>query len=129
MAAALGLPDRQTRFAAATLSGSFADHGVAGGFTGAGGQIGAVPLRLSDAAGQWGFGGGALTLDGALTVADTDAASPRFHPLAAHDVALRLADDRITATGTLVEPTTGTRVAGLAIVHDWRTAPAMPISL
>ena len=128
--ATLGGHDRPTRFAAETLAGAVTPGGVAGSFAGAGGQIGAVPLLLSDAAGRWAVTGGALDLGGDLTVSDATAAEPRscpptaaavgprFCPLRARDVALRLADGRIAATGTLTEPTTGIRVAGLAIGHD-----------
>ncbi|WP_174293085.1 YdbH domain-containing protein, partial [Sphingomonas bacterium] len=46
---------------------------------------------------------------------------PRFCPILARDVALRLAGDRIAATGTLVEPITATRVAALTVAHDLGT--------
>jgi hypothetical protein len=101
--------------------------GVEGGFTGAAGRIGAVPLLLSDAAGRWSVQGGVLALAGGLTVADVDAAAPRFRPLPVRDVTLRLADGRIAAAGTLVAPGSGSGsgpgsggrvVAQVTLAHD-----------
>ncbi len=113
----LGTPERMTRLDVATLAGGFTARGAVGTFAGAGGQIGNVPLLLSAAEGRWGVAGGILSLDGALTVADA-AADPRFTPLAARGVALTLANGRIAATGTLVEPSRGVTVARVAIAHD-----------
>ena len=137
VAVSLGSAERQTRVAAASLRGTLTAAGAAGAFAGAGGRIGAVPLALSEAAGRWSFADGALDVTGALTVADAQVAAaacppvaaqtaanqppPRFCPLLARDVVLRLADGRIAATATLAEPTTGTRVAGLSLAHDLGT--------
>nr|MDQ2879257.1 YdbH domain-containing protein [Pseudomonadota bacterium] len=82
-----------------------------------GGQIGNVPLLLSNAAGAWRLDGGALGVTGALDVRDA-AAVARFKPLVARDVALTLKDSKITATGTLIEPAKNVRVAALSIAHD-----------
>ncbi|MBM6576051.1 YdbH domain-containing protein [Microvirga sp. SRT01] len=117
VAARLGAPDRQTRIEAATLSGMIANGGVAGTFAGGGGKIGAVPLILSAADGRWALKGGVLDLTGALTVSDAQTDNPRFRPMQARGVALRLAGSAITATAMLHEPTTGTRVADLRIGH------------
>ncbi|MBJ6120664.1 intermembrane phospholipid transport protein YdbH family protein [Sphingomonas mollis] len=116
VAARLGSPDRLSRLDIATLAGTMASGRVTGRYDGAGGQIGNVPLILSAAAGDWTLAGGTLALTSALTVSD-QATTPRFRPLAARDVALTLAGDRIDVTGTLHEPTTGTRVATVAILH------------
>ncbi|WP_241659758.1 intermembrane phospholipid transport protein YdbH family protein [Sphingomonas glacialis] len=113
----LGTPERQTRLDVATLSGSLTAAGFAGSFDGAGGQMGAVPLLLSSAAGNWRFAANRLALDGGLMVADS-AADPRFKPLAARSVALTLVGNAITATGTLFEPTKAVRIADVAIAHD-----------
>ena len=115
--ARIGPADRQTRLDFAHLDGGVAGDSLGGGFTGGGGQIANVPLALSAADGRWRFVGGKLMVDGALTVADT-AASPRFKPLAARNVALTLAGGTITSTGTLVEPTKQVKVAEVSIVHD-----------
>ncbi|MBB3346672.1 YdbH domain-containing protein [Sphingomonas sp. BK069] len=114
--ALIGPPDRVTRIDAARLDGALGGDGVTGRFTGAGGAIANVPLVMSAADGRWRFDGGALALDGALTVAD-QATPARFEPLAARDVRLTLRDGAITAAGTLQEPGTGTRVADVTIDH------------
>ncbi len=114
--ALLGAPDRQSRLTVAGLTGTIAGGTVTGRFTDTGGRIGNVPLVLSAAAGDWSLDRGILSLTGALTV--SDAATPaRFRPLAAREVAFRLAGGDIAATGVLHEPTTGTRVATVAIAH------------
>lgn len=114
--ARIGSAERVTRFDIATLDGAFG-QAIGGAFKGAGGQIGAVPLLLSDAAGTWRMTDGKLQLAGALTVKDA-AADPRFKPLAANNVALSLADNRIVATGILAVPDHDVKVADVAIAHD-----------
>ncbi|WP_277978719.1 YdbH domain-containing protein [Sphingomonas phyllosphaerae] len=116
VAALIGPLDRLTRIDAMRLEGTVGGAGVKGRFTGAGGAIANVPLVMSAASGQWRFAGGALALDGALTVAD-QATPARFEPLAARDVTLTLRDGAIAAAGTLHEPSTGTRVADVTIAH------------
>ncbi|HEU0067446.1 MAG TPA: YdbH domain-containing protein [Sphingomonas sp.] len=111
----IGSPARETRLDFARIEGRLNGE-LTGGFAGGAGQIANVPLLLSAAAGDWRFAGGALTLTGALAVADA-APTPRFQPMAARDVALSLVAGAITAKGVLHEPTTGTRVADVAIVH------------
>lgn len=115
--ARLGAPERETRLAAGSLDGRIGADGLAGRFADTAGRIGAVPLALSGAKGEWRFARGVLTLTGGLTVGDA-AATPRFRPMAARAVALRLAGGRVAATGTLHEPVTGTKVAAAAIRHD-----------
>lgn len=116
----LGTPERLTRLDIATLGGSLAGDGPGGSFDGAAGQIGAVPLLLSAASGRWRFAANRLTLDGALSVADS-AADPRFKPLAARGVTLSLADNRIAASGTLFEPSKSVEIADVGIAHDLGT--------
>lgn len=107
--------DRVTRLDVESLTGSFA-RDIAGGFAGLGGQIGAVPLVISGAAGNWRAEGSGLALAGKLQVRDAEA-SPRFHPLVSDDARLRLADGAITATAGLKSPT-GISVAQVEIRHD-----------
>jgi translocation and assembly module TamB len=116
VSARIGPPERQTRLDFAHLDGGVGGGGLTGAFAGGGGQIANVPLALSAADGHWRFAGGKLALDGALAVGDT-AATPRFKPLAAQNVALTLAGGTITTTGTLVEPTRQVRIADVSIVH------------
>lgn len=118
LAVRLGEVTRQTRLDVGSIAGRFATGGAAGTFAAAGGQIGNVPLLLSGADGTWRLAGGALTLDGALGVADAQVASPRFNPLAARDVTLRLVDGRIAAAGALADPKSGARIAQVRLRHD-----------
>lgn len=115
--ARLGTPARLTRLSVGSLEGRLNAGVLAGRFAEAGGQIGNVPLVLTQANGAWRFAGGALAVDGALTVSDA-AAPARFQPMAARGVTLRLAKGAITAVGVLHEPVTGTKVADTAIRHD-----------
>jgi hypothetical protein len=105
-----------TRIAATRLAGRVVGSGAQGTFAGGGGQIGTVPLLMSAGEGNWRFDGRRLTLHGALRVADT-AATPRFQPMAARDIAFALDGDAIRATGDLIEPTTNTPVAKVTIDH------------
>ncbi|SEJ29842.1 Dicarboxylate transport [Sphingomonas sp. OV641] len=114
--ARIGRPASVTRLDFASLDGRVARGAIAGTFAGGAGQIGNVPLLLSDAAGDWRFQGGALTLGGALAVNDA-ADSPRFNTLAARAVALTLAGNAITAKGTLYEPAKSVKVADVTIRH------------
>jgi hypothetical protein len=115
--ARIGPSGRSTRLDFGHVDGALHGGALAGRFSGGAGQIGAVPLLLSDAAGNWTFARGALRVNGALSVADAQAASPRFKPMAARDVALTLENGRIATTGALYEPTRGVKVADLAITH------------
>jgi hypothetical protein len=114
--ARLGRPESLTVITAETLDGRLTPRGVAGRFAGGGGRIGAVPLLLSKAVGDWRFADGALALGGTLAVADT-ATPARFNPLDGRDVRLTLAGNVIRATGTLSAPGTDVRVADVAIEH------------
>ena len=116
VAARLGSPDRVTRIDLGQLTGRIEGGAVAGSFTGGSGQIANVPLLLGAAAGDWSLRSGVVALTAAMTVDDA-APDPRFHTLAARDVAFRLADGAIAATGTLFEPTRSVKVADVRIGH------------
>jgi translocation and assembly module TamB len=118
VATRIGSPDRVTRLNFASIAGRLSAGAVTGSFSGGAGQIANVPLLLGAAAGDWSLRGGALRLTGTLGVSDAQTATPRFKPMVAHDVALGLVDDRITATGTLNEPTRHVKVADVTIHHD-----------
>ena len=107
--------DRVTRLDIGTLEGRFGDR-IGGNFAGLGGQIGAVPLVISGAAGNWQVQDGGLSLSGKLQLTDA-AAPPRFHPLVSDDARLRLAGNAITAAAGLKTPT-GMSVARTDIRHD-----------
>jgi hypothetical protein len=98
------------------LKGSFEGSGISGTFADADAVIGRVPVRVTDASGNWLFYQSRLTVDGALTANDM-APDPRFYPLRSTDFRFALADDRITAGGTLNHPGSGARVTDVAIQH------------
>lgn len=112
----LGEGDSVTRFAADSLSGRATPQGMAGELRGASGKIGAVPLDMSEIAGQWRFGNGALTLDGGLLLTDT-APDPRFFPLVSNDANLRFANGIIEAKAGFHERKTGTKILDTLIRH------------
>ncbi|MCG7348783.1 YdbH domain-containing protein [Sphingomonas sp. ACRSK] len=118
----LGAPERVTRIDAGRLEGRVAGGGVGGRFADAAGQIANVPLLLSGAAGDWRFAGGVLTLAGGLKLDDTQTGEQRrFETMASDDVALTLAGNTITATGTLKHPAKQVTVATVAITHELGT--------
>lgn len=110
----------ETRLDLAAISGRPLHGGIGGAFAGGAAQIANVPLLMSKAKGSWRLAGGDLAVDGGLAVVDA-APNPRFYPLASRDFHLRLADNRIAATGRLDNPATGTVVTQVDIAHDLGT--------
>jgi translocation and assembly module TamB len=102
---------------AASLRGAFTSGGVAGTLTKADAVIGTVPLKMTDIDGKWRFVKNRLAVDGSLLVNDR-ADPPRFYPLRSDDAHFVLADNRITTTGTLRHPETGTLVTNVDIEHN-----------
>ena len=113
----LGEGESVTRFSAERLAGRAAGLGMAGDLVGAAGKIGAVPLDMSEIAGQWRWANGALTLEGGLTLADSAAPEARFYPLVSSDAVLRFADGAIEASAGFAERTTGTKILDTVIRH------------
>ncbi|MGH6697077.1 intermembrane phospholipid transport protein YdbH family protein [Sphingopyxis sp.] len=112
----LGEGESVTRFSAQSLSGRATPQGMAGDLSGANGKIGAVPLNMSEIAGQWRFANGALTLDGGLLLTDA-APDPRFFPLVSSDANLRFANGIIEAKAGFNERKTGTKILDTVIRH------------
>ncbi|TVV75478.1 intermembrane phospholipid transport protein YdbH family protein [Sphingomonas solaris] len=106
-----------TRLDLARLDGRTGPGGIAGRFTGAAGAIAKVPLLLSGGEGTWRLAQGRLGIEARATVADADA-NPRFVPLVAHDIALKLTGGLIRVTGTLRLPSNNVPVTNVAIIHD-----------
>jgi translocation and assembly module TamB len=104
---------------AARFNGVVAGSGASGRFAQAEATIGTVPLLLSEIGGTWRFGSDVLTLGGALRVADRDRV-PRFLPLVSNDVVLRLANQKISANGTLQTPKGDISLARVTLRHDLR---------
>jgi hypothetical protein len=99
------------------LRGAFTRGGATGTLTNADALIGTVPLKLTDVDGKWRFLGSRLVIDGSALVNDR-ADPPRFYPLRSNDLHFVLADNRITTTGTLRHPPTGTLVTDVSIEHS-----------
>ena len=116
--ARLGQPGRESRLDLATLEGRATAAGIAGRFAGGAGKIGAVPLLLSDAAGEWRLADGRLALNGGLIVSDAQVERPRLKPLPVRDVALTLQGSLIEASGQVRSPTADRLVASVAITHN-----------
>lgn len=120
LAARLGDGEGASRLDVARLTGQFGS-GLVGRYAGAGGTIGAVPLRVTEAAGRWRLAAGALTLDGGLRVSDT-ANPPRFETLVARDFELRFADGRIRAAASLRAPAQDALVTAVSLTHEFGQA-------
>ncbi len=105
---------------AASLRGAFTRGGATGTLTNADAVIGTVPPKMTDIDGRWRFLNSRLTIDGGLLVNDR-ADPPRFYPLKSDDVHFVLAGNRITTTGSLRHPYSGTLVTNVDIAHDLNT--------
>jgi translocation and assembly module TamB len=117
LAVRLGNRSRLSLLDVAQLSGTFRNGAAQGRFDRSAGQIGNVPLKLSQGAGTWKFADGVFALSGGLQLADA-AVQPRFSPLISDDVSLRLANGKIIATGTAREPKNHALITNITISHD-----------
>jgi translocation and assembly module TamB len=117
VAVTLGQLDSVTDFAVAELTGRFGAGGMSGTLQGGSGQIGNVPLLIDEAAGNWRYLNNVLTLDSNLQVLDAEQVD-RFKPVRVPDMLLTLENSIIAAIGNIIEPETGTRVAGVDIRHN-----------
>lgn len=108
----LGEGESATRFGAESITG----RGASGELAGAHGKIGAVPLRMSEIAGQWRWTNGVLSLDGGLVLTDADP-DPRFSPLVSEGAQLRFADGAIDATASFAERRSGVKILDAVIRH------------
>jgi translocation and assembly module TamB len=120
LSARLGRSDQISRLEIGALDGKIAGSGIAGRFANLSGQIGKVPLLIDEGGGDWRFARGALELSARARVSDEDQ-SPRFNPLMAENLKLRLADSRVIATAVLREPKSNTAVAAVDLSHDLNT--------
>ncbi len=116
----LGSHNSASKFQIAALSGHIHGAKLSGSLSGGAGQIGQVPLLLSDAKGDWVFAQGKLMLDSVLKISDA-AVVPRFQTLESRDMALALEHGVITANGSLNEPRTGHKIADATITHALET--------
>ncbi|WP_084607690.1 intermembrane phospholipid transport protein YdbH family protein [Sphingomonas jaspsi] len=116
----MGKPDAPVLINAASVSGRFAGSGTNGRFSGADALIGKVPLKVSDASGNWRVHNGDLDIDGGLTLSDA-ADPPKFYPLRSDNVRFSLANSKIHATGGLKHPYSGALVSNVVIDHNLRS--------
>ena len=113
----LGQADARTDFTVAMLAGSFGANAINGTLEGGSGKVGNVPLLIDEAAGSWRYLDNVLTFDSSLKVLDAEQVD-RFRPMNVPDMMLTLENNVISAIGNIVEPKTGTQIAGVDIRHD-----------
>ena len=113
----LGPEATGSRFRIANLTAKTGSE-VAGRFDGSDVLLASVPLDIRDAAGDWRFAKGKLSLTNAgFRLEDRDL-DDRFQPLIAQGAALQLADNHITAEALLREPASGRAIVRTVIRHD-----------
>lgn len=116
----LGPEQTASRFAVSRLDARIGKD-VAGTFDEADIGLYAVPLDMKQAAGQWRYAGGVVSIDGGrFTLVDRQPVA-RFQPLVARDATLRLADNRIVADAMMREPGSDREIVRANIVHDLGT--------
>lgn len=108
--------ERPTRLDIGQLRGAFGST-LGGSFDALGGQIGAVPLVLSQGKGTWELADGGLALLGSFRLADAEP-SRRFEPLLAPAGRLTLQGGRVEAQADLVGTKRPVEVAKVSITHD-----------
>lgn len=108
--------DQPTRLEIGGMNGGYR-AGLRGEFDKLRGQIGSVPLLLSDGRGSWQVERGDLLLRGSFGLADT-AAPARFEPLMAPAGTLRLSNGQISAQAGFVGPKRQLPVGTVTIAHD-----------
>lgn len=118
LAVMVGEGEAATNFAADRINGVVAGGVLSGQLLGAMGEIGEIPLSMSDIAGDWAWQAGALTLGGGLVVSDQQPL-PRFAPLISRDARLTFADGRIAATANFAEQSTNTPIGRTDIAHEF----------
>lgn len=117
----LGPPGSESRFGIANLQARLGSD-AAGSFSGSEVRLAAVPLDLTEAAGQWRFADGRLTIsEGSFRVLDREPVA-RFQPLTARDGSLTLQDNRIEAVALLREPESDREIVAVDMRHDLATA-------
>jgi len=102
---------------ASRLEGNYSGAGT---FSGGTAIIGRVPLAVSEAGGKWRMLKGGVAFNGGLLLSDRND-PPKFYPLRSDNVDFTLANNRITATGALKHPATGTKVSDVTIGHNLET--------
>ena len=110
----MGRADSPVAIDAAVFEGNYSGAGT---FSGGSATLGRVPLLLSEASGDWRMREGGLSLSGGLLLAHR-ADPPNFYPLRSNDMKFEMANGRISATGSLVHPASGTKISDVTIEHN-----------
>jgi len=111
----LGAGESQSSMDMALLTAAFGRN-ITGKISGANGKVANVPLLMEQIEGDWSYVDSAFLADANMRVRDQQQ-SERFRPLISNDIKLVFANGQITATGNLLEPTTGTQVASVEMGH------------
>jgi translocation and assembly module TamB len=117
LVARIGRAEAPTLIEAAKLDGNYSGSGT---FAGGSAVIGNIPLRLTEAEGRWTMGDSGVNVAAGLLLSSRSD-PPTFYPLRSDDVQFQLNDNRITTTGTLRHPGSGTRVTDVTIAHNLAT--------
>jgi translocation and assembly module TamB len=112
----LNTGERPTLLSLSNVSGTVRGKGASGRYSGASGQIGPVPMLMTEGSGDWAYAADVFTTKAAMTVSDAQT-DYRFNPLITDDFALRFANGVITANGSMKHPKTGTVVNTVDIEH------------
>ncbi|MEO9468987.1 YdbH domain-containing protein [Parasphingorhabdus sp.] len=110
-----GETDSLTSFAIENFSVALGQI-ISGQISGASGQIASIPLLMKDVQGDWRLDDGMLLAEAALRVRDEQQVE-RFWPMISKNMKLAFVDGKITAEGTLLEPTTERQVASVDLNH------------
>lgn len=120
VAVRLGSAGSASELDIAQLAADFVPGGVDGAYSGATGQLAAVPIRLDGSDGTWRFVGGVLDIAGDGTVLNTTP-DRTFEPLITRDLALHLENNIISTTGTLRAPQNDAVIATVDLTHNLGT--------
>lgn len=117
----LGPGDTATRLRLVNLVAQLG-RDFTGTFDGVDAKLAAVPVDMSNAAGDWRYADGVLTLSGVRFAAADRFAPARFKTLAGENAVLTLKDNRIVAEALLREPDSRREVVRVSVRHDLSTA-------
>ncbi|MEP3760164.1 MAG: YdbH domain-containing protein, partial [Marinomonas sp.] len=112
----IGSADAPNLFTIAEITGDLGERS-SGTFAGAQVLLDAVPMDITEAAGEWGFADGILALNGATFNLFDREEVDRFEPLMARDATLTLEGNQLAANALIRHPATDTAIAGVDISH------------
>ena len=118
----LGPRDTASRFSLSGLEARFDPGGsVTGSFSDTRIELAAIPLDMTETAGQWSYANGVLAVsDASFRLLDRQEPA-RFYPLAARDATLQLEDNVITAQAALRHPASDRVITATTIRHNLST--------